>query len=283
MNLEEKLVSFSKNEDQKDAELFVKYSKSNLKNIFILPGGPGLPHDCYRNYDVLSDAGNLIYFDPIGCGRSTNTNDFYNATEDYIDGVEAIRKSLGLEKIIIVGKSCGAVNAIGYALKYPDHIEKIVLAAGACSYQFIDEAWQNLQRIGDEKQRKLFLKLCSGSIKTRAEMISYFKALHPLYSRKTLFDANKFDSVNLNAKACSYAFSNYLKQFDYTERLNKITNSTLILVGRHDWITDVNQSIVIHNNIKNSKIHILEESSHAMEADEPELFFSLIRDFIREG
>ena len=46
----------------------------------------------------------------------------------FVEGIEGLRKSLGVDKITLVGHSLGAYNAVCYAEQYPSHVERLVLA-----------------------------------------------------------------------------------------------------------------------------------------------------------
>jgi len=47
--------------------------------------------------------------------------------DTYVADLEAIREGLGLQKMTLVGTSMGALIAIQYAAKFPEHVEKLVV------------------------------------------------------------------------------------------------------------------------------------------------------------
>ncbi len=69
---------------------------------------------------------------------------------NYIEDLEEVRKYLEKEENIIrvniLGKSFGAMCALGYALKYPDAIDSLILAAGSPSYQFLQKSVENFKK-----------------------------------------------------------------------------------------------------------------------------------------
>ena len=58
--------------------------------------------------------------------RSARRRAFYT-TRDSVDDIDAVRQALGVEKITLFGVSYGTKVALGYAAKYPQHVERLVL------------------------------------------------------------------------------------------------------------------------------------------------------------
>ncbi len=52
--------------------------------------------------------------------------DFYS-TGDHVEDLDAVRQSLGLDKVGLYGTSYGTKLAIAYALAHPDHVERLLL------------------------------------------------------------------------------------------------------------------------------------------------------------
>lgn len=256
----------------------------NRPVAFILPGGPGAELTAYQKYTCLLDVADLVFHDPRGCGQSDEGDpDTYTMT-NYIDDVECIRQYLGLDKIILIGKSYGAMCALGYVLRYPGAVQKLVLAAGAPSYHLFEKAEQNLLERGTPEQRVIFAKLRRGDIQNREELLTYFQLTNELYSVKARTQPDDFDLVTKSErfayKVLNAGFQHEYERFDYIEQLDLVACPTLVLVGSEDWITDPSFSVLMAERIPNSKLVVFDHASHAMEADVPELYFQTIADFI---
>ncbi|RDI44574.1 alpha/beta fold hydrolase [Aquicella lusitana] len=250
---------------------------------FILPGGPGADHTPYLSYACLQGVADLVFHDPRGCGQSNKDNPAGYTLNTYIDDVESIRQALSLDKIIVIGKSYGSMCALGYALRYPDNVEKLVLSAGAPSYRFPDTAKRNLKRKGTPEQIKVCEKLWAGKFSNRDELLTYFQLTQPLYSVRV--KQQKSPDLIYKSKQFSYevlneGFKNDFWHFDYEAQLPKVTCPTLILAGRHDWINDVSHAEFMAARIPYSRLHVFENASHAMEVDAAEEYFQTIADFI---
>lgn len=250
---------------------------------FVLPGGPGADHMGYMNYACLKDKVDLVFHDPRGCGQSERGDVSSYTMDNYIDDVEAIRQALSLNKIYIIGKSYGAMCALGYALRYPHAVEKLVLSAGAPSYHFLETAKKNVKRLGTPEQIEICERLWKGAFKSNQELLHYFQLTQPLYSVK----ARSKPGADLTQKIKQFSFEvlnqgfKYeLWHFDYEEKLQTILCPTLILGGREDWITDVKYSEFMVKKIPHSQLRIFDQASHAMEADVTDEYFQAIADFI---
>ncbi|KAK3201549.1 hypothetical protein GRF29_185g1328952 [Pseudopithomyces chartarum] len=110
-------------------------------NLVMLHGyGAGLGF-FYRNFEALSRApGWKVYaLDLLGMGRSSrpafkihakDKQDRITEAENFfIDALEEWRIKRGLDKFTLLGHSLGGYLACCYALKYPGHLNKLILAS----------------------------------------------------------------------------------------------------------------------------------------------------------
>ena len=254
-----------------------------LPYVFVLPGGPGANHSYYTDYDCLHEIANLIYYDPRGCGLSDEGNLSTYSMENYMDDIHIIKESLQLGSVILLGKSYGAMCALGYTLRYPEDINKLILAAGVPTYEFIEAAKSNLLSRGTREQQQICHDLWTGSFKNDEHMAEYFKIMAPMYSwkRRNNLPVKRIEPTHrFSFEALNEGFRKKLWKFDYTRQLCDIQCPTLILVGEEDWVTDPKYSKEMAALISNSTLHVFKNADHAMESDVPDLFFNSIINFI---
>jgi proline iminopeptidase len=67
---------------------------------------------------------------------------------------------------------------------------------------------------------------------------------------------------------------------DLRPQLHKITVPTLVIVGRHDFITNVAMAEEMVKNIPHAKLEIFEDSGHFAFVEEPEKFYRVIKEFV---
>src|SRR5215210_5036368 len=72
---------------------------------------------------------NLLRAGPAAgaCAASLGERRAFYTSRDTTDDIEAIRERLGAEKIALFGTSYGTKVALGYARRYPSHVERLVL------------------------------------------------------------------------------------------------------------------------------------------------------------
>ena len=110
-------------------------------NLVMLHGyGAGLGF-FYKNFEALSrPSGWKVYaLDLLGMGRSSRPNFRIHAKDKdgkiteaenwFIDALEEWRIKRGLDQFTLLGHSMGGYLAVAYALKYPGHLNKLILAS----------------------------------------------------------------------------------------------------------------------------------------------------------
>ncbi len=98
--------------------------------IILVAGGPGGSHASFHPwFSRLADHHTVVYFDNLGRGRSDRLVDPKQYTvERDADDIEALRTALKLDTITVLGHSYGGMPALAYALKYPAHIDHLILS-----------------------------------------------------------------------------------------------------------------------------------------------------------
>src|SRR5260221_3650966 len=84
--------------------------------IVPLHGGPGIDHSQFVPWlTPIADAAQLILIDHRGNGRSSRPRVETRTLANMADDLEALRKTLGLGRIVVFGMSFGGVLGLSYA------------------------------------------------------------------------------------------------------------------------------------------------------------------------
>jgi proline iminopeptidase len=258
---------------------------------FILHGGPGGDHSAYKTkLSPLSEWMQLVYIDQRGCGLSDRGPSSNYTLDNNVEDVEALRKHLGLEKIVLFGQSYGGMVALSYAVKYPEHLYGLLLITTSPSYRFIEGAKEFLKEKGTPEQQKMAQLIWNGEFESHEQLYEFSKVMSPLYSfkkaSKQIFAKEpnqEYKSLHTNRslEVLNEGFKKSLRFYDVIDGLHRIQSPTLVIGARHDWLTRVKESLAIADKVSTSELVVFEESSHSIMEDEYDLFISTLIDFVR--
>ncbi|TAI48386.1 alpha/beta fold hydrolase [Flagellimonas allohymeniacidonis] len=114
-----------------DPQIYVREFGTGPDTVLLLHGGWGAEHS--GMVDMVRELGKEYKFfahEQRGSLRSPFPDSLITY-EHHIEDVELLRRELGIEKLILLGHSMGAVLASAYAQRYPEHVEKLVLVSPA--------------------------------------------------------------------------------------------------------------------------------------------------------
>ena len=251
--------------------------------LFLLHGGPGGEHVGFKSTVArLVDVAQLVYVDHRGSGRSAPSDPSTHTLDENIDDVDALRDYLGLDSICLLGSSYGGMVAQGYAIRYPDRVSNLVLCATAPSYRFLEDAKRIVAERGTPEQQAVCEMLWNGSFESLEQVREYYQAMGPMYS--VTYDAQKsaesWSRGTRNFEQLNLGFSDFLREFDYTEQLGSIACPTLVLAGEQDWICPPNHSRDIAERVPRAHLKVFSKSAHNIAGDEPEEFLAAVRGFL---
>ena len=101
--------------------------------VVLVHGGPGHSSLSFKNaFDFLAGDRRVVYYDQRGSGNSQiKDDDAYYTVDQLVDELEALRRDVvKAERIVVIGHSFGSALAQRYALKYAEHVDKLVLIGG---------------------------------------------------------------------------------------------------------------------------------------------------------
>jgi proline iminopeptidase len=253
--------------------------------VFLLHGGPGGDHSGFKTkVSELRDVAQLVYVDHRGSGRSRVDDPATCTLEQNVRDVDGLRAYLGLEKICVLGSSYGGMVAQGYAIEFPDHLDRLILSVTAPSYRFMEESQALLEERGTAEQKRVCQWLWNASFESEEQLQEYYRVMGPMYSVQ--FDSEKHEQGwrrgIRNYQQLNQGFGGFLRTFDYIEQLQSISCSTLVLAGFHDWICPPSQSQLIAEKIPHAQLELFANSSHMISHDEPERFLEVVRKFLVE-
>jgi proline iminopeptidase len=254
--------------------------------MLLMHGGSGLDHTYFRPWlDPLSDQIQLVYYDQFGQGRSTRPQSYEDISmETWADEADALRATLGHERIILFGHSYGGFIAQEYALRHGEHLAGLILCDTAPAVDYPDVIMANAQQRGTPEQVQAVIAGLSAPVADDASWQHLWVTILPLYFKT--YDPNVAaaldEATQYSAGAFNQGMGKLLPTFNTLHRLKEITVPTLVLAGRHDWITPPAQGAErLHAGFPNSNLIIFEESGHFPFIEENDKFVTTVREWIR--
>jgi proline iminopeptidase len=250
---------------------------------FLLHGGPGGDHTGFKPaFSPLAERMQLVYVDHRGQGRSARGPKETYTLDNNVDDLEALRLHLGLDKMVVIGVSYGGMVALAYASRYPESVSHLIAIVTAPSFAFLERARSIVEERGSDEQKAMADVLWRGAFESEEQLRDYYQVMGPLYSRR--FNAEEAKERRergiLCVDAINEGFGGFLRTYDVTEDLAKITAPTLVIGGKHDWICAPEFSEQIASMIPNADLRIFEDSAHSVAADEHDALMDVIKGFI---
>lgn len=201
-----------------------------------------------------------------------------------VDDLDVLRQQLGLEKIYLLGHSSGGTIAAGYAIAYPDRVDKLILLdLNLPGYTRKDRSFfEEMAVIKAEPGR---------SVETDDEFKAFIVACLPLYfAHPEDGGPQRFEHAWSKTKASLWAYQNYYGadsseagKWDMLSDLPKVqARKTLVLVGKGDRCCAVEISEAAANGIRGSRLVVLDDCGHFPWAEAADEFWPVMEGFLSD-
>ena len=266
---------------------------SDKAPLLLLHGGPGSTHNYFEVLDELADTGRqIISYDQIGCGNSyLDGHPELWTLQTWIDELMAIREHLHLREVHLLGQSWGAMQAIAYVIdQKPQGVRSLILSSGhASSSLWASEQHRLITYLSEEDQAAIRRAEATGNW----DDPDYLRANDHYFDRfVTSTDALSPECLTRPKRAGREAYLygwgpnayqplGSLKDFEYTSKLNQITQPTLICSGTHDICTPV-VAASLYEHILNSRWHLFRRSRHMCFVDAHREYCQVLTAWLQE-
>jgi proline iminopeptidase len=247
-----------------------------------LHGGPGTDSSgLTRSLAPIGEALGLqlVLYDHRGHGRSEWV-DVAECTQDQlVADIEGLRQALGLGPALVVGISWGGFLALMYAARYPRSVRALAVVGASASRDFMARAEENARRRATPEQFAAYRSLWDGSLTDDASFREAFDTIRPLYlydQRLAAASVSMRADTRYRLAVRKFVIEHEYARYDCRAELARIACSTLVAVGRHDWICPVDQAEEIHRLVPHSMLRVFESSGHSPHVEEREAFVTAL-------
>jgi len=252
-------------------------------------GGPGMDARGWDDFAGIDDFLTIVAIHPRGSGLSGSAEGDVYLLSDYAADMEALRIYLGLENPMVMGWSHGGMVAQQFAFSYPGSLSKLILFDTSAYFgEFLSDIEAAVQEFKDEpwfKESFAALKAeWDGKYETDEDMARLWAEEMKFYFKK--FDARakayheRTKDLPVRVAPLRTFNDREANSMDLRLQLSRIIVPTLVIVGRHDFITNVSMAEEMVKHIPNARLEIFEESGHFALVEEPEKFYRVIKEFV---
>ena len=218
---------------------------------------------------ALAEHFSVLQYDIRGHGDTEATEGPYPMVQ-LADDAAHLMAYLGIEKAHWIGTSLGGMIGQAFAIKYPDKVDRIVLANTTC------QAAANAQSIWGERA-------------LQAEMHGMSSQVESTISRwftKGFIENNIHvirqieDMINKTSVVGYRGTSNALINFDLSAQLGSIKSSVLVIAGEHDQATAVAMSQKMVSLLPKAQLVIIKDAAHISSTEQWEFFNKEVTNFL---
>jgi pimeloyl-ACP methyl ester carboxylesterase len=258
----------------KSSEIFYQLDgNEKLPKLMILNGIMMSTKSWEPFMSTLTEHFQVLRLDFFDQGQSSKLN-FSYTQEIQIDLIKDLLDYLKIDRINITGISYGGEIALGFACKYPERLNRIMLFnSGAYTSPWLKDIGDAWIKAGLTRDGNLYYKTTipviysSTYYEERQEwMKQREKVLVPIFSTPAFLDA--MERLTRSAES-----------FDVRDQLANIDLPVMIITANEDTLTPKKDQEYLYKNIKNSHWVIVPDVGHASMYENPVIFTSLITGF----
>lgn len=262
-------------------------------SILCLHGGPGGNHwFTMPMADMASLGYRVVMYDQFGCGRSDRPRSYEGYTiESAAREVDAVRRALGMGRCHLWGSSYGGALALQAVIDAPRAFRTLMVSSGFASVRQVEDECGRLVRRLPRRDRAA-IESVEG--RGRPQTAAYRAAVATFYRRhgnglpvRPYEVALGFQGMNRELQSAMTSpnegllarSTGTMASWDVRSRLGRIRVPTLVMVGRHDFVTP-ECARTIHRGIADSKLVIFETAGHEPSFKERGRFMQLVQRFL---
>lgn len=240
------------------------------ETLVLLHGLGSTKKDWDFQIPVFSKNYRLIIPDLRGHGASSSNSEF--GVPVLTEDVVALLKTLKIEKFSCIGFSMGGAVAFQIAISYPEMVDKLIIVNSGPDFNAMGELGEEL-------------------IKTRTAFIQTkgMKALAKEISANMLPEKHQDKLRQEFEERCGNNDEQvYLKTFltlmewGLGDKLSTISKPTLVITSDNDY-TPVAHKEAYTSRMQNARLHVIENSRHAVLMDQPEAFNEAVLNFLKDA
>jgi proline iminopeptidase len=236
--------------------------------------------------NVLAQRNTLVYYDQRGTGRSSAVLGPATINLDaFVSDIDALRQTLGYERIDVLGHSFGALIALEYAARHPESVGTMILMNPVEPGSRFSEAQATRQLAARTEEDSTELAALTAGEGFAARDPATVSQVYRVLFRQSLRDRARIEDLDLdlseatakNGQEVGRLLGESMGSVDWWDRMGEISVPTLVLHGRYD-LAPLAMSQALAGALPLGRLAVL-ESGHFPYLEDPNGLLSAISAF----
>jgi proline iminopeptidase len=230
-----------------------------------------------------------VFMDLRHDAQSNSSLEISKITLDtYLDDIDKVRRTLGLDKTAVFGHSIHSLIALEYARKYPKNTTHVVMS-GFTPYSLAgvaDEFWesdasserkmileQNMEKIAEDELSRM---------PSKERVVKTYMAMAPKIFYEPTYDLSWiYEVVESNQDIARHLFQVIFKDYDIAKRPGRVETPVFLAIGRYDYLCPYFIWDDRKDVLPNLSYNLFEKSGHFPMVEEQELFDKKLIEWIK--
>jgi proline iminopeptidase len=218
----------------------------------------------------------FVFLDLRHDAQSNNSLEMSQITlGTYLDDIDEVRRTLGLDKTVVLGHSHHGLIALEYARKYPQHTSHVVMT-GCMPYtdwRAGDEFWES----DASDERKMLLEqnwegVTEDQLSEMSQTERYMRNRPGLLYDPTYDLSYIIEVVDNNYDVFIHYLLGVLEDYDIANRPGRVETPVFLVIGRYDYVSPYYLWDDRKGVLPNLSYNLFEKSGHFPMVEEQELF-----------
>ncbi len=243
---------------------------STQRVLILTHGMGGTLHNWDDDIPELSKRYAVLAWDVRGHGESDQPDVPYSA-EMHARDLAGLIAALGLSRPFVGGVSMGGAITQRFLIDFPG------VAAGAF---LMSTSSQVAERMADAWEKRAVLAETGGVaavLEGSSRLANATTTVRPMPAERA--QAERDRTLGIPGKVYAHIVR-AMKQYSWTPELRTIEAPVLILQGLQDTMCPPGGSVIMHRNIRNSQLVMLDECGHSLYWDQPDAWRRHLLNFL---
>ncbi len=223
--------------------------------------------------DFLKESYRVIACDIRGFGKSTD-EESHLSINMFGNDLIAFMDALSINKAIVCGLSMGGFITLNTQKRLPNRFEALILCDTQCVADTVEVKGKRLKII-DEIEMNGEADFNEGFIKSVFHKDSLINNEELVETLRTVVFSNSQHIITMGLTALA-------ERSETCSTLKEISIPTLIICGREDEVTPLDQSKFMNANIKGSILRVIDNAGHVSNLEQPDEFNKHLLSFLTD-